>query len=234
MPGIADNVVHGKEIGCVVLVGDQAQFGPKRALDRFGDTRGIAFFSPFPGQPLQRLLRRLARADGLLGIIVFELVERKADAGNKGLRLGNGVGMAGKEPGHFPWTFEMPLGIGGEAETGFFQRHMLADAGDHIEHQASIRLVIAHIIAGDHGSAVPAGECGNAVEPGAVLPVEAGHSGHPDPPGRLAPQMIKGLFGSAPIRLIRHEDEELALRKILRRALELRRSRIARAEQIIE
>src|SRR5690606_24224652 len=85
---------------------------------------------------------------------------------------------------------------------------------------------------GDHGRAMPLGQGGDPVEAGPVMAIEMWYARHPDPPRSLAAQMIEVFFGQSPILLLGHEDEELALRIILRRALFHRICRIARTEEI--
>ena len=64
-----------------------------------------------PGQPLQRLLRRFAIADGLGRIIVFQLVEAEADAIEQDPCLGDGVGVLGEQPRHLACRLQVPLGV---------------------------------------------------------------------------------------------------------------------------
>jgi hypothetical protein len=78
------------------------------------------------------LLRRLAFRHRLVGIIVFELVERKRDALREADRLGDRIGRIAEQPRHFVRRFQMPLGIGFQQAARRIERHMLADAGDDI------------------------------------------------------------------------------------------------------
>src|SRR5690606_28502423 len=94
--------------------------------------------------------------------------------------------------------------------------------------------MIDHIIAGEHPGAMPLGQGIDAIEPGAVVAVEARCTGDPDPPRRLSAEMIQGFFRQPPVALVRHEDEKLALRVILRWSLFGLRCRIAGAEEIAE
>ena len=136
-----------------MLVGDEAEFGPQALSDRFGHALGVAPRRALPGQPFQRLLGGLAIADGFFGIVVAQLVEAEADAGEQALRFGQGIGMVGKQPRHFARWLEVSLGVGREAPAGGLERHALADAGHHIMQHAAPGLVVEDVIGGQQGNA---------------------------------------------------------------------------------
>ena len=77
---IVDDVVDGEEIGRVIELGDQRDLLLKRIAHLAGDAVGKAPFRALPGQVFEMRLRRLAGGDRLVGIFVFQLVEREGAA----------------------------------------------------------------------------------------------------------------------------------------------------------
>ena len=226
--------MDGQKVSGIALIGDEAKLGPKTAVDGIAHPSRISFCRPLPGQALQRLLCGFPIADGLFGIVIFEIAETKADAPNENLRLGDGICVFGEKSGHFFRELQAPLGIGGQVKAGLFERQMLADAGDHIEHDTAIGPMIARVIAGEHRRTMSLAQGGDAVEPSTVPPIKARHPGHPDPARRGATQLVQGLFGETPVGFIGHEDEELALREILDRPLLTVGYRSTGAEEIAQ
>ena len=80
---IMDDVVHGEEIMRVFELGDQREFFAQGGAQRLADLAAEIFVDAGPGQVFQMLLRGLARRHRLVRILVFELVERKAECGRQ-------------------------------------------------------------------------------------------------------------------------------------------------------
>ena len=78
------------------------------------------------------LLRGFSLGYGLVGIIVFELVEGEGDPVGEADGFGDGVGRFVKKLRHFVRRFQMPFGIGFEKPARLVQGDMLADAGDDV------------------------------------------------------------------------------------------------------
>ena len=98
---IMHDVVHGEKIMRVFQLGDQiellAQGGAKRVVDLAAEI----FVDARPGQIFQMLLRGLARRHRLVGILVFELIERKGDAVGKPHGFRDRLRHIAKQPRHF-------------------------------------------------------------------------------------------------------------------------------------
>ncbi len=62
------------------------------------------------------------------------------------MRIGDGFGQIGEEPGHLRGRFQVALGIAREKVAGGGQRAVMADAGEHVEDFALRRLGVAHAI----------------------------------------------------------------------------------------
>ena len=74
---IADDVMHGEEVGRVIELPDQRQLMREGLADLVGDALGIARGGAVPGQVDERVLRRREARAHLLGIFVAQLVERE-------------------------------------------------------------------------------------------------------------------------------------------------------------
>ena len=94
------------------------------------------------------LLRGFSLGYGLVGIIVFELVEGEGDPVGEADGFGDGLGRFLKKLRHFVRRFQMPFGIGFEKPACLVQGDMLADAGDDVLQFAPLGRVIEHIIGG--------------------------------------------------------------------------------------
>ena len=77
-------------------------------------------------------LRTFTRRHGLIGVFVDEFIKREAASVHNLERAEKRFFVAFKEPRHFGWALQMPLGIGFELQTSFRNRRVLADAGQHI------------------------------------------------------------------------------------------------------
>src|SRR6185437_363842 len=127
---------------------DEAELRPKPRLHLVWYASRITFCRAFPGQPLQRLLRRLAIANCLLVIAVGELIEPEADPPNELLRLPERFRMFAKQPGHFLGGLDMALGILLKPTAGLKDRDVLANAGDDVLQHPPFRDVVEHIVDG--------------------------------------------------------------------------------------
>jgi hypothetical protein len=113
-------------------------------------------------------LRAGARRHRLVGVFVFELIERKA-AG-----LGDLHGafhrrlMAAEQAGHLGCRLQMALGIGLEPKARLRNRAGVADAGDDVVQRLAVGVMEEHGIGGDERRRMAHRQSCQAVEPGPV------------------------------------------------------------------
>ena len=100
-PGEADDVVDGEEIRRVIERGDQREFVVEGGAHLVRDAVGIASARALLGRGDERLLGRRIALAGLVGILVFELVEREFAAFEKVQRLVDRVRRRAKQARHF-------------------------------------------------------------------------------------------------------------------------------------
>ena len=92
------------------------------------------------------LLRGLARRHRLVRILVFELIERKADATGKAHGFRDRLRQVAKQPRHFVRRLEIALGIGLEPPADGVDGGLLADAGEHILQRTAGGMVVQHLV----------------------------------------------------------------------------------------
>ena len=119
---------------------------------------GKARLRVFPGQPLQRLLRRLAPAEHFVRILIGQLIQREGNGFRKIHRRRNRVRPGRKQPRHLFRRFQMPLRIGGQQRACVFHPHMLADRRHHILQGPPLWGVVVHVIARHQPQAQPFGK----------------------------------------------------------------------------
>ena len=123
-----------------------------------------------PGQIFQMTLRGLARRHRLVGILVFELIERKRDAGGKPHGFRNRLRHIAKQPRHFLRRLEMAFGIGFKPLADGLDGGLLADAGEDVLQAAARGMVIQHFVGREQRHA---GRCGDMMKPRQAAPVVA-------------------------------------------------------------
>lgn len=102
--------MDGQEIRRIFEFLDQCEFMVDLMPDLFGNFARIFLRAAQPGKPLQFLLRSCALAKTLLGIIVFQFIEREGQFSGQDLCFVQCRFMTGKQPRHFPRTFQMAFG----------------------------------------------------------------------------------------------------------------------------
>ena len=70
------------------------------------------------------------------------------------------AGMVAEQPDHLGRRLQMALGVGGKAKTGFVDRAVLADAGQHVLQRPPLRAVVEHVVGRDQRNAGAACEAG--------------------------------------------------------------------------
>ena len=123
-----------------------------------------------PGQVLQMALRGLARRHRLIGILVFELVEREIDAAGKAQGFRDRLRRVAKQPRHFVSRLEIAFGIGFEAPADGVDGGLLADAAQDILQRAARGMMIHHLVGRQQRHA---GAGGDALQPPQPAPVVA-------------------------------------------------------------
>jgi hypothetical protein len=103
--------VHGQEVRGVLQTLDQAQFVFELGTDLVGQAFRIASRSTFPGQLLQRLLRRQARHCPLFRVLVGQFFHVEGATLGELNRPGHGFRIARKQPGHLRRRFEIAVGV---------------------------------------------------------------------------------------------------------------------------
>src|SRR5215467_6268596 len=123
------------------------------------------------------LLRGLAWRHRLVGVLISQLVERKAT----GLRDRDGtrdrIGKGREQPCHLGGRLEMSFGIGGEPEACFGDGAFLADAGDDIGERPALRRVIMDVVDRDERRAGTPAELIKKAEAAWLVAAIAMHAG---------------------------------------------------------
>jgi hypothetical protein len=143
---VMDDVVHGQKIMRIFELGDQREFLAQGGAQRLADLAAEIFVDAGPGQVFQMLLRGLARRHRLVRILVFELVERKADAAGKAHGLRDRLGQVAEQPCHFAGRLQIAIGIGLEPAADRVNRGLLADTGQHVLQPAAGGMVVQHLV----------------------------------------------------------------------------------------
>ena len=115
-----------------------------------------------PGQIFQMTLRGLARRHRLVGILVFELGQRKIDAAGKPHGFRNRLRHVAKQPRHFVPRLEVAFGIGFKTPADGVDGGLLADAGEDVLQGTARRMVIQHLVGRQQRHA---GGCGDMMKP---------------------------------------------------------------------
>ena len=212
---ITDDVVHGEKIMRVFELPDQAQF---LVQDLFGLGRNPdrkSFVRALPGQVFQMALRGLARRHRLVGILIFELIERKIDAAGKPHGFRDRLRHIAKQPRHFMRRLEIAFRIGFQTLADGVDGGLFANAGQNILQGSARGMVIQHLVGRQQRHA---GRRGDAMEPRQTAPVvaaiqQAGRKPHAI--GAAALQSIQNLQALLPSRSDAAASEpEAALRRI--------------------
>ena len=150
-----DDVVDGQKIGRVVELIDQREFPVEAGADFFRHAGGKIDARALLHEIDEMGVRCLAGRNRLVGILVFELVERECAGLGDLDRAREGRLVSGEKPRHVGWRLEMALGVGREPQAGLADAHALADAGQHVLERASVRGVIEHVPRRHEGHAAP-------------------------------------------------------------------------------
>ncbi len=159
-PGVLHDVMNGEEERRIAKLADDFQLLIENLSDvEFDAVRKTPLHAGF-GKCDQPLLRGVVVSAGFVRIIVLHLVEREMAALEKALRLRNGIGKIGKEPGHFLRRLQITFGIQGQQPAGLIEGYMLANAGDDILQHAAPGMMIENVIGGDQGNGIAGCDAG--------------------------------------------------------------------------
>ena len=203
--GVADDAVHRQEIGGVPKLLDQAQLVAQLGCHRVRDGLRVAPGGAFPGQPLQGLLRGQGRVFDLVGVLIAQVGEVEAAPAGEFDGAGDGVRVAGEQPGHVLGRLQVPVGVALPPEPGGIDGAAFPDAGHHVLQDAPLRMVEQHVAGGDErGAGLPA-HLREPVQANGVPRPAADGAGEVGASGRVLVQP-RELLGQARIGLVRQQD----------------------------
>jgi hypothetical protein len=169
LAGEADDVVDGEEVGRVLQLGNQLELAVETLPHLVGNAAGITAGGADESEMDERILRRGETLDILVGIFVFELVEREGKLLAQPQGFVERLRRVAKQPCHLFRRLEIALGIGGQQPAGVLQSRVLADAGEHVGELAPVGMMIEHVIDGDQRQALVACQRQALGEPRAVI-----------------------------------------------------------------
>ncbi len=137
-------------------------------------------------------MRVLAPRDGLVRIIVAEIVKRERNALKKSPRLLHGFGRLRVKPRHFRRRLQTAFGVGREASTGRVQRRLFANAGQNVRERAASWHMKKRLRRRDKACAGFRRRRAKQGETATVLAVEAKARGEPDL-AAARPRLSQGL-----------------------------------------
>ena len=200
----ADDRVHGQEVRRILQPLDQPQFVLELGPDLVGQAFRIAFCGTFPGQLLQRLLRRQARHRPLFRILVGEFVHAEGAAVGDLDRPRHRFRIAREQPRHLLRRLQIAVGVPLAAEAGLVDRDVVPDAGDDVLQDAPRRFVKQHVV-GDDGRHAETAAPGCSVRGSASGRSAAGAASAPCRPGR---RRSRAAVGAAARRHRRPRPEQ--------------------------
>ncbi len=207
------DVVHGEEILRVLHQPDQLKFLADGLHDRGGRAPGPPPARAFDGEIAQMPLGRLARRHRLVGVFVFQIVQREAAGLDHFYGPRQGGLMALEQPGHFVGGLEEALGVGLQPPAGLVDGATLADTGQHVLQPPAFGRVIEHRAGGDHRRSGALSDGGQLIEPGPVVAPAQRRDGQVEPVRpRLGPGGQAGLEGRiGPVRRDGQPDQPFAM-----------------------
>ena len=159
----------------------------------------------------QRLLRRGETRDGLVGIFVFQFVEREGERAVERECLGDRFRRVLENARHLVGGFEVALGIDGKPAAGGVDRQVLADAGEHVLQFAAVGMVIEHVVDGDQRHAGLPRQRGALAEPRAVVAaIEHAAASRTRPGAAAQRRWRKSAFASPCVSLLLTTNRSLA------------------------
>ncbi len=161
-----------------------------------------------PGQVFEVLLRGLARRHRLVGILVLELVERKADAAGKAHRLRDRLRQIAEQARHFVRRLEIAVGIGLEPPADGVNRRLLADTGQHVLQPAAGGMVVQHLIGRQQRDFCRARDAMQPRQPALVVAAVEQACGKPDAIGAAVFQPLQNFLRASPVEAVRQRQHQ--------------------------
>ena len=171
--GEGDHVVHGEEVGLVFQLGDEGELVFEHVFHLLGRAVGVAPAQAFIGEAAQAAGGGFAVGE-LAWVFVAQLVEGEGEGVGKLSGAVDGVLVAGEEAEHFGVGAQAAFAVGERVAAQRLHPAAGADGGEHVGEAAAAGVVHHWRGRGDGGQAEAAGELGEGVEAGPVLPVVAG------------------------------------------------------------
>jgi len=172
VPGVAHHLVHGEEIRRVVQLLDELQLVRDARLDVGRHALRPAFRRRLAHPAGQGLLRRAARLQDLVRILVPQLVEAEARAGFEHPdRVADGIRAAREQSRHLGRALEAALAVALAREADRIHRPPEPDRGQHVGEASPGRMVVARVGGGQQpGPGSPRHGC-ERLQPVPVGPV---------------------------------------------------------------
>src|SRR5690606_27326203 len=139
--GVADDVVNREKIRCVITLRYEFKFMFHLLLYFIWNASRITLACFFPGQMFKPTLRSPSGWNRLVGILIFEVAERKRDALKQILCGGNGGRAVAEQLHHVGKRLQMALGVGFEPPTGRLNKQAFANARQNVLDRPLLRYV---------------------------------------------------------------------------------------------
>ena len=156
--GMADDVVDGEKVGSVGQSFDQDEFVVDAVLHLRRHEGAVAPARSLGDQASKTRLRCFAVRHDFTGVFVGQFVEiEPACFGDPDAPLKR-FGIAFEKSRHLARPFQAAFGVGCQAQACLVDRAVFADSGQDIGKRAPVRMVVAHVIGGNHGRSGGAAE----------------------------------------------------------------------------
>ncbi len=160
------------------------------------------------------LLRGLARRHRLVGILIFELVERKRNAPGKAHGFRNRVRNIAKQPRHFAPRFQVTLGIGFEPPADGVDGGFFADARQHVLQRTAGGMVVQHLVGREQRHLGGKRDAMQTRQPAPVVAAVKEARGKPDAIGAGVLQTLQDFLRARRIEAMRQrQHQKLAFAK---------------------
>lgn len=170
---------------------------------------GVTLRGALPCELLQRLLRREVRHAALFRILVLELRKREGAALRDRDSARERFRVARKQAMHFFGQLEEAIGMAFTPEAERVDRHVVADRGDDILHDAPLRLVKQNVIGHDGLDAQRRREVRQLVQPELIVRPAAQRQGEV---AAIAEGLAQAAqpFGAECVGVVRKKDADQA------------------------
>ena len=162
--------MDGQEVIRIAAVADQPELLGQHPADLIGNALGEAPHRGLDDEVFEPRHRLPSVRHRFVRILVAELVEGEADAGEQpGGFVGRRWAVAEQAP-HLGRGLEVAVAVGGEAPAGRLHRHALADAGDDVVQLALLGRGVERVVGGEQRHACRACDLRQPRQPTPVPP----------------------------------------------------------------